>query len=116
MGYYGGLSYGGYGGHKFGGYPSSPSWSLNNWYQSPGVRQAVSVLFPSGQTYAWETAEGSEFKQGLCVRWADCPYNHGVRHGYCGGGLGSCCVFAKKCSQSTSEEVSHFISTGPETP
>merc|ERR1712002_513824 len=93
----------------------TPSWSLNNWFQSPGVRQAVSVLFPNGQTHACDTSDGSEFRQGLCVRLADCPYNGGVRHGSCAGGIGSCCVFAKKCSQSTSEEVSHFISTGPQT-
>ncbi|XP_018016005.1 uncharacterized protein LOC108672785 [Hyalella azteca] len=84
-----------------------------SWLRQNSVSEAFSVLFPvSGlDPLICKTTNDDNYNAGICLRVTDCLYYRGESFGACGGGIGSCCVFAKKCGETTDMFISHFVSS-----
>jgi len=84
------------------------------WFQRQNsLTEAISVLFPDVSSPALTCASraaDTPYREGSCIRVTDCMLYRGRNVGGCGGGLGSCCVFEKKCGESTNLFTSHFVS------
>jgi len=84
-----------------------------SWFQRQNsLTEAMSVLFPdvSSRPLGCLARDASQYKEGSCIRVTDCMLYGGTNLGSCGGGLGTCCVFEKKCGESTNLFTSHYVS------
>jgi len=81
------------------------------FFNRGGLSEMYSVLFPdlSARPLSCRATRNDYYGIGSCIRVTDCMLYSGTNVGSCGGGLGSCCVFEKKCGESTSLFTSHFI-------
>jgi len=79
------------------------------WFRENSVSEAFSVLFNPSNRRICRTAQNEVYNMGVCTRVTDCMYYSGESYGSCGIGLGSCCVFEKKCGESTDLFISHFV-------
>ncbi|KAF2345165.1 CUB domain, partial [Trinorchestia longiramus] len=88
------------------------SWAASlSWLRQNSVSEAFSVLFPGSglNPLICKTDNKDIFDTGICLRVTDCLYYGGESKGPCGGGIGSCCIFTKKCDETTNLFISHFV-------
>jgi len=81
-----------------------------SWLQQNSLSEALAALFPRRDEPSprCRTSSTEMYTHGVCEPLGSCALR-GQSYGSCGMGLGSCCVYSKKCNDTTDEYVSHFM-------